>query len=112
MGHHTRADRLSGVERVFATLMVVTASSMAFAHGSNDVANAIGPLAAIVGVTSTGEVLQKALQQAVKDAKDAREASAKQSREDQDRRKVEVLGAKTSKVPVALKGKENDMQPA
>jgi len=29
---------------------------MAFAHGSNDVANAVGPLAAIVGVLQTGEV--------------------------------------------------------
>ncbi len=74
----------------------------------------MGPsqFARLGGDSTRGEILQKALQQAVKDAKDAREASAKQSREDQDRRKVEVLGAKTSKVPVALKGKENDMQPA
>jgi PiT family inorganic phosphate transporter len=44
------------VERVFAILMVVTACSMAFAHGSNDVANAIGPLAAVVSVAQTGVV--------------------------------------------------------
>ena len=44
------------VERVFAILMVVTACSMAFAHGSNDVANAIGPLAAVISVASTGIV--------------------------------------------------------
>ena len=33
-----------GVESAFAILMIVTASAMAFAHGSNDVANAIGPM--------------------------------------------------------------------
>ena len=42
------------VERVFAVLMVVTACSMAFAHGSNDVANAIGPLAAVISISKTG----------------------------------------------------------
>jgi PiT family inorganic phosphate transporter len=42
------------VERVFGVLMVVTACGMAFAHGSNDVANAIGPLAAVVSIASTG----------------------------------------------------------
>ena len=36
--------------------MVVTACSMAFAHGSNDVANAIGPLAAVVSVAHSGIV--------------------------------------------------------
>ncbi|WP_349573252.1 inorganic phosphate transporter [Azotobacter salinestris] len=40
----------ASVEKVFAVLMVFTACSMAFAHGANDVANAVGPLAAIVGV--------------------------------------------------------------
>jgi PiT family inorganic phosphate transporter len=44
------------VERVFAVLMVVTACSMAFAHGSNDVANAIGPLAAVISVAKTGVI--------------------------------------------------------
>lgn len=44
------------VERVFGVLMIVTACSMAFAHGSNDVANAIGPLAAVVTVSQTGIV--------------------------------------------------------
>jgi PiT family inorganic phosphate transporter len=44
------------VERVFAILMVVTACSMAFAHGSNDVANAIGPLAAVISVANSGIV--------------------------------------------------------
>lgn len=44
------------VERVFGILMIVTACSMAFAHGSNDVANAIGPLAAVIGVAQSGIV--------------------------------------------------------
>ncbi len=44
------------VERVFGVLMIVTACSMAFAHGSNDVANAIGPLAAVIAVAQTGVV--------------------------------------------------------
>jgi len=48
------------VEKVFALLMVITASAMAFAHGSNDVANAIGPVAAIVSIVQTGAVAQKA----------------------------------------------------
>mgnify|MGYP001196277443 CR=1 FL=1 len=43
-----------GVEKVFAILMVFTACAMAFAHGSNDVANAVGPLAAIVSVVQSG----------------------------------------------------------
>lgn len=44
------------VERVFAVLMVITASGLAFAHGSNDVANAVGPVAAIVSTAKTGIV--------------------------------------------------------
>jgi len=48
------------VERVFAVLMVITACSMAFAHGSNDVANAIGPLAAVISIAKSGVVAGKA----------------------------------------------------
>jgi len=48
------------VERVFAILMVVTACGMAFAHGSNDVANAIGPLAAVINVAQNGAITAKA----------------------------------------------------
>ena len=52
----------ASVEKVFAVLMIFTACAMAFAHGSNDVANAVGPLAAIVGVLhSGGEVASKSL---------------------------------------------------
>jgi|TARA_B100000767_G_scaffold106595_1_gene102325 PiT family inorganic phosphate transporter len=45
-----------GVESAFAILMIVTACSMAFAHGSNDVANAIGPMSAIISVVSEGSI--------------------------------------------------------
>ncbi|MEE9342246.1 MAG: inorganic phosphate transporter [Gammaproteobacteria bacterium] len=52
----------TNVERVFGILMMATACTMAFAHGSNDVANAVGPLAAVVGIVqSGGEVAQKSL---------------------------------------------------
>jgi PiT family inorganic phosphate transporter len=50
----------NNVERIFGILMVFTACCMAFAHGSNDVANAIGPLAAVVGIIqSGGQILDK-----------------------------------------------------
>jgi len=48
------------VEKVFAVLMVITASGLAFAHGSNDVANAVGPLAAVVSTAKTGLITGKA----------------------------------------------------
>lgn len=51
----------AGVERIFSTLMLITACAMAFAHGSNDVANAIGPLAAVESIiTNNGQILEKA----------------------------------------------------
>ncbi|MDR9829495.1 anion permease [Vibrio sp. FNV 38] len=50
----------AGVESIFAVLMVITACAMAFAHGSNDVANAIGPLSAVVStVENMGEITTK-----------------------------------------------------
>jgi inorganic phosphate transporter, PiT family len=49
-----------GIEFAFGLLMIISASAMAFAHGSNDVANAIGPLAAIVSVLDTGVIGSKA----------------------------------------------------
>jgi len=56
------ADRdfhFASVEKVFTPMMLFTACAMAFAHGSNDVANGIGPLAAVVSIVqSGGEVMQ------------------------------------------------------
>ena len=42
------------VEKVFSILMLLTACAMAFAHGSHDVANAIGPLSAVVSIVEQG----------------------------------------------------------
>ena len=56
-----RDFQYASVEKVFAVLMVVTACAMAFAHGSNDVANAVGPLAAVVSISLSGEVGQEAV---------------------------------------------------
>lgn len=58
-----KADKefhFASVEKVFTPMMLFTASAMAFAHGSNDVANGIGPLAAVISIVqSGGEVAQK-----------------------------------------------------
>lgn len=52
--------QFQNVELVFGVLMIFTACAMAFAHGSNDVANAVGPVAAIVSiVTNDGAIAQK-----------------------------------------------------
>ena len=58
----SRQYDLLNVERVFGVLMVFTACSMAFAHGSNDVANAIGPLAAINSIVSSGGMVAQEAQ--------------------------------------------------
>lgn len=58
------ADRefhYASVEKIFVPMMIFTACAMAFAHGSNDVANGIGPMAAVIDVVrSGGEVAQQA----------------------------------------------------
>ncbi|WP_163338348.1 inorganic phosphate transporter [Desulfopila sp. IMCC35008] len=56
----SQGSDFASVEKVFTPMMLFTACSMAFAHGSNDVANGIGPLAAVVSIVSSGgEVMQK-----------------------------------------------------
>lgn len=47
------------VEKVFLRLQVMTACYMAFAHGANDVANAIGPVAAVFSIIHTHTVAMK-----------------------------------------------------
>ena len=58
----TDSAQLQHVEKIFVYLQILTASFVAFAHGSNDVANAIGPMSAAYQAVVTGEV---ALQAAV-----------------------------------------------
>jgi len=52
----TNTQNFSPIECLFAQLQVLAASYIAFAHGANDVANAIGPLAAIFSVVKTKSV--------------------------------------------------------
>ncbi|MBE2894009.1 inorganic phosphate transporter [Spirabiliibacterium falconis] len=52
--NRVQGGTFGGVEKVFSILMLLTACSMAFAHGSNDVANAIGPLSAVVSIVQGG----------------------------------------------------------
>ncbi|MCK5437278.1 MAG: inorganic phosphate transporter, partial [Desulfobulbaceae bacterium] len=50
------SEQLKHVENVFVPFVVISSCSVAFAHGSNDVANAIGPLAAVAHIIRTGTV--------------------------------------------------------
>ena len=53
-------DQFTQIEKIFGVMMLFTACAMAFAHGSNDVANGIGPMAAVVSIVqSGGEMAQK-----------------------------------------------------
>jgi len=47
------------VERIFMLLQLLTASYVAFAHGANDVANAVGPMAAVISTIQAGVVALK-----------------------------------------------------
>jgi|SRR5690554_277688 len=49
-------NRFSSVEKIFGVLMIFTACAMAFAHGSNDVANAVGPMAAVINIINSNSV--------------------------------------------------------
>ncbi len=50
------AEQLDQVEKVFTPLVIITSCSVAFAHGANDVANSVGPLAAVVSIMTSGTV--------------------------------------------------------
>ncbi|MDP6231440.1 MAG: anion permease [Nitrospinaceae bacterium] len=51
--------QLDSTEKIFKYLQILTAFYIAFAHGSNDVANAVGPLAAVVAILKNGTVQMK-----------------------------------------------------
>ena len=52
-------EQLEATENIFKYLQITTAFYIAFAHGSNDVANAVGPLAAVVSILNSGTVAMK-----------------------------------------------------
>ena len=52
-------DQRTPLQAFFAHLQVMTACYVAFAHGANDVANAVGPLAAIFSVVKTKAVVMQ-----------------------------------------------------
>ncbi len=52
LASENRDEGVYRAERVFLVLQVMTACFVAFAHGSNDVANAVGPMAAVFSATS------------------------------------------------------------
>lgn len=49
-------EEYAKAERMFGFLALGTACGMAYAHGSNDVANAIGPLASVIEILETGKI--------------------------------------------------------
>ena len=51
-------NRNKSLKVLFGIPLIVSAALLSFAHGANDVANAVGPLAAIVQASSTGDFTQ------------------------------------------------------
>ena len=49
-----QGDGFQGVEKIFVWLQIITAAYVAFAHGANDRSNAIGPMAAVYDILSSG----------------------------------------------------------
>ena len=55
-----RTSEYTSVEKMFGYLQILSASFVAFGHGANDVANAIGPVAAVLDIINRGVVSQAA----------------------------------------------------
>lgn len=56
----SKSDAQKSSTRIFAWLQIFTASAFAFSHGANDIANAIGPFAAVLDVLKTGAINSQA----------------------------------------------------
>jgi PiT family inorganic phosphate transporter len=54
--HRTDEETYACIEQAFVYLQIITAGYVAFAHGSNDVANAIGPLSSVLSILETGTI--------------------------------------------------------
>jgi PiT family inorganic phosphate transporter len=52
-------EQLEKVEEVYVPLVIISSCAVAFAHGANDVANSVGPLAAVANILKTGTVEMK-----------------------------------------------------
>jgi PiT family inorganic phosphate transporter len=52
-------EQYEKVQKIFAHLQIYTASYIAFAHGANDVANAMGPVSAIFSIFQTNTIIMK-----------------------------------------------------
>jgi len=55
----TLENRRKSVGKLFTIPLIFSAALLSFAHGANDVANAVGPLAAVVGAVETGDIAAK-----------------------------------------------------
>lgn len=53
------SQQLEQVEQVYVPLVIISSCAVAFAHGANDVANSVGPLAAVANILKTGTVEMK-----------------------------------------------------
>ncbi|EKD55135.1 MAG: hypothetical protein ACD_60C00025G0032 [uncultured bacterium] len=59
--HLRRHTQFIYIENMFSVLMAFTACAMVFAHGSNDVAIAVGPIAAIISLVKSGHTLHNGM---------------------------------------------------
>ncbi|CZS92657.1 probable phosphate-repressible phosphate permease [Rhynchosporium agropyri] len=57
--HAKAAHYDNKAEHTYSMLQILTAATAAFAHGANDVSNAVGPLAAVYFIWSTGKIASK-----------------------------------------------------